>query len=127
MYLDLNHNYDVVLNILKCAVIIVDIFLQIVQIEFNISSTDELKVLTEKTSSLQEQNDRLQEEVNTLKIKYTELENCSEIRDNAFRSLIESEAGQREDAIEKLKAEINEKENQLKEVVIHFRVITILN
>ena len=94
--------------------------LQIVQTDIIITSTDELKVLTAKTSSLQEQNDRLQEEVNTLKMKYTELETSGDLRDQMFRSLINAEAGQRENDIEKLKREITEKEKRMKEVLYNY-------
>ena len=96
-------------------------FFQIVQSDIIITSTDELKVLTAKTSSLQEQNDRLQEEVDTLKSKYTKLESSGDLRDKALRSLIETETGQREDDIAKLKTEIAEKESRMKEVHLQVR------
>lgn len=92
--------------------------MQIQTEDFIILINQEIEVLSEKTTFIQEQNDALRKDVKGLKDKYTEMENLINAKDESFKDLLQKERSEREDALKMLKEEINEKEGHIKKVSI---------
>lgn len=58
----------------------------------------------------------LRVEVNSLKDKYAEIDTSINVKAQSVKAFLEKETGERGKAVNMLKKEINEKENQIKDV-----------
>lgn len=112
------HNYIIKINrdIQRLILAILILFFQIQQATFYISKQAEFEVLKSKTAEIESQNEKLQQEVEQLKVQYEKMDKSTDSKMKSIRGLVEQESSQREKDIEKLKGKIKLKEQLITEV-----------
>lgn len=73
------------------------------------TTNQEIKVLIDKTTFIQKQNEALQKDVNSLK-------DLIAANDKRVKDLLQKETSERQEDVNMLKEKINKKENQINEV-----------